>query len=184
MKYRTFVLIRNSVVGGVVLLAGFGMIKGCGSAITNAASRSSGSTTLSAPSDFQPATPPAERQTTSSSPPTARRATATDKEGLTEAHREALRLAKEPTTNGEASGAGRKWRVKSKQFIVELRSDTDKGFTQWNRLKIDLDRDKQWDEAWDLVPGKPVKRRVAPADDEAYAATYDLQGETWVLRTK
>ena len=92
-------------------------------------------------------------------------------------------MAKKPLTNGEPSGNSRRWRVKRGRLVIELRSDTNKGSTTWNRAKIDLDGNKQFDEAWDFKNGE-VKRRVAPSDDENYSVTYDLRGSTWVKRAK
>lgn len=190
MKYRTFILIRNFVGAGLIGLAGFGAVKGCTAVMQQA------SVTSPSPHE-QDRSAQTPRRATPASP--ARRSTQTPKhqrtlttaatgnaarQPLSSLDRRVIELSKAPLTNGSSDGAGRKWRVKENRMVVELRSDTAKGFTTWNRIKIDLDRDKNWDEAWDLKPGKPIKRRIAPADDENYTVTYDLQGDTWVKREK
>jgi hypothetical protein len=53
----------------------------------------------------------------------------------------------------------------------------DAGNTRPNRVKIDLNRNDQWDEKWTVTwsGGEPViLREVAPADDERYSEQYDL----------
>lgn len=190
MKYTTFILLRNCVGAGLIGLAGLGIVKGCTSA-----TRPAPIATHSQSGDFSPgvASPgvrtPAKptRSGSASSRPQHLAATATDapaRQPLSSLDRKVIELSKGALTNGSADSSGRKWRVKQDRITIELRSDSAKGSTNWNRLKIDLDRDKNWDEAWDLKPGKPIKRRIAPADDENYTVTYDLQGETWVKRDK
>jgi hypothetical protein len=187
LKYQTFILIRNSVGAGLVALAGFGIIKGCTSATQRPAVSSHvpdenlpGSRQTAAPARSQPRRggAPVHQALAASA------ADAPARQQLSALDRKVIGYSKEPLTNGAADGDARKWRIKENRIVIELRSDTGKGSTTWNRLKIDLDRDKNWDEAWDLKPGKPIKRRIAPADDENYTVTYDLQGETWVKRDK
>lgn len=52
--------------------------------------------------------------------------------------------------------------------------------TNWTRLKVDLDRDEQDDEKWDLENGQPAKRRVSTRDDGTYDKEYRWQGGKWV----
>ena len=179
MKYRSFVLIRNTVVAVLVAGAGFGLIKGCTSANRTAVAPSG-----SAPVAQQPirSSTPVQSPAAKPNPAAVTTPAAASEEPVSSLHKDVLQLAKQPLTEGTSDGKSRKWRVKRGKITIELRSDTDKGSTTWNRLKIDLDRDKQWDETWDLVPGKPVKRRTSPADDGNYTNTYDLQGERWVPR--
>lgn len=190
MKYRTFILIRNLIGAGLIGVAGFGVVKGCTAVMQQASVSTPTSNALDrssqTPSQSKPARPARrfaqapkhQRTLTTAAAGTAAR------EPLSSLDRRVIELSKGPLTNGSSDGSGRKWRVKENRMVVELRSDTAKGSTTWNRIKIDLDRDKNWDEAWDLKPGKPIKRRIAPADDENYTVTYDLQGNTWVKREK
>lgn len=186
MTYRTFILLRNSVGVGLVALAGFGLVKGCTSAVRQP------SVSASVPESPQPernhrlANGSSRKRTVAAAPLTTAASgnNAPARQPLSALDRKVIELSKSALTNGTSDGSGRKWRIKQDRIVIELRSDTAKGATTWNRLKIDLDRDKNWDEAWDLKPGKPIKRRIAPADDENYTVTYDLQGDTWVKREK
>jgi hypothetical protein len=90
-------------------------------------------------------------------------------------------LQKEPLTNGTSDGTSRKWVVKTSRFKAEFRCDTAKGFNYWNRVKLDFNNNKRYEEKWDFKPDT-VKRRVAPNDDENYTEEYRLQGETWVRK--
>ena len=193
MKYRTFIVLRNALVAGVVALGAFGLFKGCSSIAADRLSSPAVAAPEAAPemahsevSVTAPVAPepPGAAPDRQASRPASAGGAAPDRQPLSVVHREVLARAKEPATRGEPAGGSRKWRIKQDRVIIELRSDTGKGSTTWNRAKIDLDRDKNWDEAWDLRPDGKIKRRFAPADDENYTATYDLQGASWVLRKK
>jgi hypothetical protein len=182
---------RNSVVAVLIAGAGFGLIKGCSANRTATEPFSPGASTPAMPSSPDPSVsemPHGSPIASTDRPAPVRAAAATaaagTEEPLSSLHKDVLELAKQPLTQGTSDGKSRKWRVKRGKITIELRSDTDKGSTTWNRLKIDLDRDKEWDEAWDFVSGKPVKRRTSPADDGVYTVTYDLRGERWVPRKK
>jgi hypothetical protein len=173
---------------GLVGLAGFGLVKGCTSAVrqpsysvstSEAPASQARRSHRQASSSSRKRTAAATPLTTAASP-----AETPARQPVSALDRKVIELSKSALTNGTSDSSGRKWRIKQDRIVIELRSDTAKGSTTWNRLKIDLDRDKNWDEAWDLKPGKPIKRRIAPADDENYTVTYDLQGETWVKRDK
>ncbi|MBT9554509.1 MAG: hypothetical protein IV100_00715 [Myxococcales bacterium] len=70
---------------------------------------------------------------------------------------------------------------------VKINLYQDAGYSQVNRLKVDLDRDDKWDEKWDFdrstAPPR-VSRQVAPADDEVYAETWGLAPGGWVKVTR
>jgi hypothetical protein len=188
VKYRTFVLIRNLLVAGALVLGGFVALRGCGALLD----RREEVVRQPIPPAFtrpQTASPPVASQPvpapTSGPRPRATPAANTgapERQEVDRLHSEVLAMAKEPLSKGEAAGDSRRWRVKRGRLVIELRSDTAKGSKTWNRAKIDLDGDKQFDEAWDIRPDGEVKRRVAPGDDENYTATYDLRGNTWVKR--
>jgi hypothetical protein len=84
--------------------------------------------------------------------------------------------------NGTLDGDSRKWRVKTSATTVEYRCDVGKGKTYWNRVKIDRDNDKSFDEKWDIKSGREVKRTVSTSDNGDYDAVYDLKGQTWKRR--
>jgi hypothetical protein len=70
---------------------------------------------------------------------------------------------------------------------VKVNLYQDVGYSQVNRLKLDLDRDDKWDEKWDFdrstTPPR-VTRQVAPADDEVYSETWGLAPGGWVKVTR
>ena len=94
--------------------------------------------------------------------------------------REVLRLQKEPIANGTSDGSSLKWRVKQGNTVIELRSDTAKGSSTWNRVKLDLDGDKRIDEKWNVRADGTIERQVSTADDDNYTETYRLEGGRWV----
>ena len=175
MRYRTFVGLRTAALAGLVASGGWLMVRGCQPGATPAATTPSRPAVVAVGTEPAPArVAPSPRRNVAAKP--------TGPQSLTDLHREVLRRAKEPLSNGTSDGKGRKWRIKQGSQVIELRCDESKGFKTWNRVKLDLDRDKQWDEAWDLRPDGGVKRRVAPNDDENYSVTYDLEGGAWVRR--
>jgi hypothetical protein len=99
---------------------------------------------------------------------------------LTTVDREVLRLRDRPVSEGTIDGSSTKFREKFENAVIELRSDTGKGSTTWNRAKVDLDGDKLFDQKWDFAPGS-VSQKVAPNDDENYSETYRLTNKRWVL---
>ena len=108
-------------------------------------------------------------------------ATTTPTEGsLSDVDREVLKLQKEPLDRGTPDAKGPKWRVKKGGVVIELRCDQDKGYTTWNRAKIDANNNKQFDETWAFKKDGTVERKVAPGDDQNYTQTFVLSGETWV----
>jgi hypothetical protein len=183
VKYRTFIVIRNLVVVGVVALGGFGLVRGCGALMAREATPGRVVAAPQLSTSSRPVASGPARSVRAAAPAAyAGGGSAPDRQTVDSLHKEVLQMAKQPISKGEASGNSRKWRVKRGRLVIELRSDTGKGLATWNRAKIDMDGDKQFDEAWDFRPGGEVKRRVAPADDENYSATYDLRGNTWVKR--
>ncbi|WP_395144969.1 hypothetical protein [Armatimonas sp.] len=101
---------------------------------------------------------------------------------LSDVDREVLKMQKEPLDKGTPDAKGPKWRVKNGSVVIELRCDKDKGYTTWNRAKIDANNNKQFDETWAFKKDGTVERRVAPADDQNYTQTFVLDGEKWVAK--
>ncbi len=91
-----------------------------------------------------------------------------------------LELLKSPLSNGVDDGGSLKYRVKNNPAVIELRSDTAKGFKTWNRVKVDIDGDKNIDEKWTIDATGVIERQVSPADDNNYTEKYKLTGTQWV----
>ena len=102
--------------------------------------------------------------------------------GLSDVDREVLKMQKEPLSNGVPDAKGPKWRVKNGSVVIELRCDKDKGYTTWNRAKVDANNNKQFDETWAFKKDGTVERRVAPNDDQNYTQTFVLDGDKWVAK--
>ena len=101
---------------------------------------------------------------------------------LSDVDREVLKMQKEPLSNGVPDAKGPKWRVKNGSVVIELRCDKDKGYTTWNRAKVDANNNKQFDETWAFKKDGTVERRVAPNDDQNYTQTFVLDGDKWVAK--
>lgn len=99
---------------------------------------------------------------------------------LSDVDREVLKMQKEPLDRGTPDAKGPKWRVKKGGVVIELRCDQDKGYTAWNRAKIDANNNKQFDETWAFKKDGTVERKVAPNDDQNYTQTFMLDGDKWV----
>lgn len=157
MKYRTFVKLRAAVLILLVVLAVYGVFH-----------RRGGQPPQVAVAPI--AAPPAAAAT--AQPPA-------DPALLTDAQREILHLQGQPLTNGAPAGNSRKWVVDEPGFHAEFRCDTGKGLKYWNRVKIDWNGNKRFDERWDFKPDGTVKRRIAPNDDENYTQERRLEGDRW-----
>ena len=101
---------------------------------------------------------------------------------LSDVDREVLKMQKEPLDKGTPDAKGPKWRVKSGSVVIELRCDQDKGYTTWNRAKVDANNNKQFDETWAFKKDGTVERKVAPGDDQNYTQTFVLDGDKWVAK--
>jgi hypothetical protein len=126
-----------------------------------------------------PSTQPDGKAPTTSATPAE---TGGDTAAFTDVHREILKMQKEPLSKGEDKGDSLRWIVSDAGIKAEFRSDKSKGSTTWNRVKIDYNNNKHYEEKWDFKPDGSIKRQVAPNDDDKYTEEYKLQGEKWVLK--
>lgn len=171
MKYKTFVRLRMAII--LVLVVG--VLAGIISLVSNGLQRSVANDSAST---VAPTMDPTEAPTAAATPtqwlPTV---------AVAPFDEEILRTATTASLDeGIDDGESVKWRKKSAQSTVEYRCDKAKGFTMWNRVKIDRDNDKKFDEKWSITSPTEVKRMVSTADDGSYDATYDLTGATWTRR--
>ncbi len=166
MKYATFVKLRALVVALLCGLLFTGMWSGC---------RARQETVAVTPASLENATP------AETAPPKGK-PTVSGTADFTDIHREILKMQKSPLSKGEEKGDSLRWLVSDNGIKAEFRSDKSKGSTIWNRVKIDYNSNKQYEEKWDFKPGGSVKRQVAPNDDGTYTEEYRLQGEKWVRK--
>jgi hypothetical protein len=96
---------------------------------------------------------------------------------ITAAHEEIIIYQKNtPLSEGKPddNNGGVKFFKKLPTYQIDFRCDKAKGFDFWNRVKIDWDFDKKWDEKWDFRKNGSIKRQCSTNDDEVY----DLIQET------
>lgn len=84
--------------------------------------------------------------------------------------------------NIDKSGKNYKKYKKYAEFIVDMRCDFSKGFSYWNRIKVDLDKDKNYDEKWTFSENGKIRKAVSSNDDELYDIEYELVNNTWIRR--
>lgn len=82
----------------------------------------------------------------------------------------------------DKSGKNYKKFMKFPDFIVDLRCDFTKGFSSWNRIKVDFDKDKNYDEKWTFRENGQIVKEISSSDNETYDYEYILKGTTWQLR--
>lgn len=189
MKYKTFVALRAGVA--TLVLAGIGFV-GCRAVTapsteppTQAATASSigDSYTEQAVETAQTRRPaPQAKPDKPNKPQASTQQAGTQTNELTTWQREVMEMQKQPLTNGEVKSGSRKWVVNGGGMRAEFRSDLDKGFDYWNRVKVDVNLNKRYEERWDFKKDGSIKRRVSPNDDENYTEEYRLQGERWVKK--
>jgi hypothetical protein len=180
VKYKTFARLRL----GIPLTLAAGGVAGVVTTSTDASpkitatqpvrSNTSGANRSASPS-AQPAQPVAAKG------PTLTGVRANPSE-LSDTDREVLRLRDRPLSDGTPDGASTKYRSKNGKVVIELRADTAKGASGWDRAKVDLDGDKLIDEKWDFRPGNIVTRKVSTSDDGVnYNDVFRLQNRKWIL---
>lgn len=168
MKFATFNVIRK-VLFVVIPIAGlitmFKMCASCGSDVPQ-----------------QAQLPPVQQQEQRS--PVASSTLALDYTAatlpLTEVDREILDIQKESLDKGKDDGESLKRMVRTPDYKLDVRSDKAKGFTTWNRIKVDWDQDKHYDEKWSF--GNVVRRQCSPKDNDEYTVVYVLRGNEWVRK--
>lgn len=82
----------------------------------------------------------------------------------------------------DKSGKNYKKFMKLPDFIVDLRCDFTKGFSSWNRIKVDFDKDKKYDEKWTFRENGQIIKEISSSDNETYDYEYILKGTAWELR--
>ncbi len=102
---------------------------------------------------------------------------------LTSIESEILQLQKDPLILGKEDDNGSiKRTVRKGSVKLDIRCDKHKGFTVWNRLKVDWDNNGKYDEKWSFRQDGSVARFVAPNDDEGYTLEYRLGDSMWRLK--
>lgn len=173
MRYGTFRLLRALVIIGIIT----GVFMLYVSSITPTYEKS----TPSNSSISNTYTPP---PSTSASAPVSVTAKVGDKSlPLSAVDNKVLELQKTEVTKVEdKSGKNYKNYKKLPTFIVDMRCDFTKGFSTWNRIKVDLDKDKNYDEKWTFRNNGDIIKEISSSDDETYNYEYKLSDNTWELQ--
>ena len=179
MKYATFTKIRGTVVAGICAALGFGMWSGCRERMREVPVPPPVDVTR--PNVSEPPSPLPDGPTGKPKQPT-KAAPVLGTADFTDVHREIIKMQKSPLTKGEDKGDSLRWVVSDAGIKAEFRSDKSRGSTTWNRVKIDYNNNKHYEEKWDFKPDGSIKRQVAPSDDDNYTEEYKLQGEKWVRK--
>lgn len=102
---------------------------------------------------------------------------------LTAIDKQILDLQKNPIEkNIDKTGKNYKKYKKYADFIVDIRCDFSKGFSYWNRIKVDFDKDKNYDEKWTFGEKGNIRKSVSTYDDGNYDVEYELVNSTWIRR--
>jgi hypothetical protein len=91
---------------------------------------------------------------------------------------------KSATSTGELDKDGETYQriINTNDYLLQLRCDYKKGFTYWNRAKIDYNKNKKWDEKWTFSKDGNIKRQVSTKDNEDYDLSYHLKGDNWIIK--
>ena len=187
MKYKTFIGMRSTVIAAICVLFSFGLWTGCrqrSEPVPPMPTLLTASTVVSPPEEKASDTPAYPNGPTGDKPGKIGKPSEPvgDTAAFTDVHREILKMQKQPLSKGEDKGDSLRWVVSDAGIKAEFRSDKNKGSKTWNRVKIDYNNNKQYEEKWDFKPDGDVKRQVSPSDDGNYTEEYKLQGEKWVQR--
>lgn len=172
MKYTTFAAIKKSVLIGAPVIGFVFLIRSC-----------AGCGDTQPPLQEQPYASQQHAPQPQMQAPTAKPQYGAQELPLSSTEQEILQLQKEPLSLGKQDDNGSlKRTVKKGSVKLDIRCDQNKGFTSWNRIKVDWDNNKKYDEKWNFRPDGTVARFVSPNDDEDYSIEYRLYNNVWKLK--
>jgi hypothetical protein len=98
--------------------------------------------------------------------------------------KEIFEYQKSATSTGELDKDGETYQriINTNDYLLQLRCDHKKGYTYWNRAKIDFNKNKKWDEKWSFSKDGNIKRQISTKDDEDYDISYHLKGDHWMIK--
>lgn len=187
MKYNAFIFLRN---GSIAALAGFALFAAFGGCRSKIPAPASVVVDRQQPVNNQPMN---NQPMTPMTPVAGNNAPASDNIGnnggsnapvsggasnepttptapITALDSEIIGLRSHPLSDGTPASGGTKWVANGNGYRAEFRADA--GSTTWNRVKIDYNNNKQWDEKWDFKPDGSIKRQISPSDDGNYPVQY------------
>lgn len=167
MKYKQFIFLRNSIIGFLIVGTSWFLCRQPTKVDEKVTTETNTNTTNNNTTT--------NNNNNSSSNTSLYRLTTGEE--ITAAHEEIMALQKSSALSSgkpDDNNGGVKLFKKLATYQVDLRCDKAKGFTYFNRVKIDWDYDKKWDEKWDFRENGSIKRQCSTNDDE----NYDLVQET------
>jgi hypothetical protein len=157
MKYRTF---RNLALGtGLAVAAGLGFGV---SRMTDGHDDPAPRAALPAVEQPTPAPTPAPTEPAAAEAPASA--------NLRDVDRDALAVLKRPVLDKIKDA------TRGRSYKINAYSDDGK---RWNRLKIDLDRDEEWDESWTIKPDGRIERKLTKADNAGHKGYRLVGGSDW-----
>jgi hypothetical protein len=157
MKYRTF---RNIALGvGLTAATGLGFV----------VSRVTGKD-HNDHADSRPAQAVAPALPAAPAPPPPRPQLAEAPGNLRDVDRDALAVLQRPVSD-KVKDASR-----GRPYKINAYSDDGR---RWTRLKIDLQRDEEWDESWTIKPDGRIERKLTRADGSGHKAYRLVDGRDW-----
>ncbi len=174
MKYKTFAAIRTGAFIGIPVIALVVLIRSC----------STSEHTDQASPDGDMATQQAMSKQRGSSTSSNEKPRYGEQElALSDIEREILGLQKDPISLGKEDDNGSiKRTVRKGSIKLDIRCDKNKGFSSWNRIKVDWDNNGKYDEKWNFRQNGTVARFVSPSDDEDYSMEYRLDDSKWTRK--
>jgi hypothetical protein len=100
---------------------------------------------------------------------------------ITKFDKEIFEYQKSDISTGTIDGQGDSYKkfITTASYKLDLRCDFKKGYSYWNRIKVDYNNNGKWDEKWSYQKNGKIKREVSSDDDEKYNYTYFLKADEW-----
>jgi hypothetical protein len=112
-------------------------------------------------------------------------ATENSDDAVTAMHKTIMSIQKNASLSegkSDNNNGGVKLYKKMGSYFLDLRCDKNKGFDYFNRVKVDWDKDKNWDEKWDFRKDGSIKRQISTNDDKNYDVVKELKEGKWVKK--
>lgn len=103
---------------------------------------------------------------------------------ITDTDKDVFKYQKSDITSGKIDDQGDSYKkfINSANYKIDLRCDFKKGYSFWNRIKVDFDKDGKWDEKWWFQKNGEIRKEVSSDDNEVYEYKYFLKGDVWEKR--
>jgi len=188
MKYKQFIFLRNSTIAALVLGIGWLIYSSLPENGLGAAENKENNTFQTDNTASENNTPVEDNSgnlndfVADDNNTTTAEYRLTTGETITAAHKEIMQLQKDMQLSAgkpDNNNGGVKLFKKMPSFQIDFRCDKKKGFDYFNRVKIDWDYDKNWDEKWDFRKNGSIKRQCSTNDDNVYDLIQETVDGKW-----